>query len=220
MSSAERTPSRRSRRIAGAVACLASVPLLFAAVNPANATNGTRGPGPAPACTAGSVKWQGSIELARGGNRRAALPGISFGPGNVDVLELVTWDGYAGRSATDPNTQRIEQVRLEFFKDGQWVGTSVTSEDLEDGVESFWWAGNLGRVSLPNGADRVEVVHSSAFEDDGQPNGMSVTGVCMQFAASGPALSAAIQGSCEDSYVVSVTNAGDRRRHRSSKRQR
>ena len=177
---------RRHRRLAGLAACAASLPIFFAAVSPAAATNGTRGPGEPPVCSTGTVRWTGQAPLSRSGSQRFVVPGITFGAGTVTVTQLVTWDGYAGRSATDPATQHNEQVRLEFFKGNDWVGTSITSEDLADQVESFWWMGNLGSVNLSDGADRVEVVHSSAFEDDGQSNGLSVTGVCLQYNPSVP----------------------------------
>lgn len=103
------------------------------------------------------------------------IGGLTFGPGVVSIGEVITWDGYLGRSGT---SQPNEQVRFEFFYEGAHVASTPFTTDVPDGGESQFAISNLGSVNLPDGADEVRVVHHDWSESSATENSMIVSGIC------------------------------------------
>lgn len=109
--------------------------------------------------------------------RSLSLPDTSFGPGNVQIDEIVTFDGHVERAA---QVQPNEQVRIEFRLDGEIVATTGSTDDLADGTTSAWNAMSLGSVELALGATEVVIVHHGA---NGNPaaDSLGVTSICASF---------------------------------------
>ncbi|MEE9416043.1 MAG: hypothetical protein V3V01_12235 [Acidimicrobiales bacterium] len=101
--------------------------------------------------------------------------GLRFGPGVATMGEVITWDGYLGRSGT---SQPNEQVRIEFFLGGNHVASTPFTTDVPDGGESQFAITNLGSVNLPGGADEVRIVHHDWSESSTTENSMIVSGIC------------------------------------------
>ena len=177
-------------------------------------------PPPAPSQCDGS-SWQGVTvgedgavhsEVRMGsfwnGVLTHTLDGFSFGPGTVDITELVTWDGYPDRSETAP--QPAEQVRVELYLGGELVGAGTPSGDLQDGVTSAWWAGSGGSVILPDGADEVRIVHSNLYAGTNGPNSLSPATVCLEHRPFAPQPAAELDVDCgTGDATVMLTNSGD-----------
>lgn len=74
----------------------------------------------------------------------------------VNVLEVVSYDGYVGRTSS---IQDNERWRIVFKKSASIVATTGYTPDLMDGVEETSWIGPLGSFFLPMGADEVVLEH-------------------------------------------------------------
>lgn len=214
----KRANSRHTKRLAGAAACAAALPLMMSAFSGAGATIGDPGDDPKvvlpPACTAGDVRWNAtgtpaSIMATYGmsgtGVTERTIPGMKVPAGTVTVVQVVGYDAYEDRATAEP--QGFEQVRLSFYKDGNLVTSSYASDDLRDNVTSAWWVGGLGTFELPNGADEVRVQHAAKFDGVAGDNGLAAAGVCLQTTAYAPELSATIANDCKQ-ITVTVTNKG------------
>ena len=144
-------------------------------------------PPPAPGCE--DVVFVTPVSFDSAGNpigapRFGTSPGLvtvhdvpfTAEPGIAVLAEVVTYDGYFGRSeAVGQWAQPAEQVKLQFMLDGVVVGETQLTPDLADGQRSTWIVTNLGSVVLDNGADTLRIVHSG---DTSQPNSLVVAGVC------------------------------------------
>ncbi len=102
--------------------------------------------------------------------------GLTFAPGKVDISQFLSWDGYVERVSTP--AQPEEQWTVQFWNGGSIVGTSSLTPDLADGVVSDQKTGSLSSVYLPNGADKVLVIHKALLSDVGE-NANSVTPVSL-----------------------------------------
>ncbi|MDV7394341.1 hypothetical protein RZS08_23365, partial [Arthrospira platensis SPKY1] len=98
-------------------------------------------------------------------------------PVTVNISEVVSFDGYPGRTSA---LQNQERWRLIFKKGGITVATTGYTNDIPDGVEQASWVGSLGVVSLPMGADEVIIEHWCV---DNAPTGdtesVSPTSICL-----------------------------------------
>ncbi|MEM6630744.1 MAG: T9SS type A sorting domain-containing protein [Bacteroidota bacterium] len=98
------------------------------------------------------------------------------GPITVDITDFYTWDGYEGRE--DITTQPYEQLRLDFYKDGNLVHQTGFTPDLEDGVCFADWRGSMGTFNAINGVDQVVIVHPE-FDDSSLATSNSIIPVSL-----------------------------------------
>ncbi len=112
------------------------------------------------------------------GGRTVIDTGLSFLPGKVTIDKYVSWDGYKGR---EHSTQPHEQWAVRFVKNGSIVATSPLTQDLADKVVSDTKMGSLGQFNLPNGADKVLLVHVSEVTGAKGPNSVVPVALCLDY---------------------------------------
>jgi len=149
---------------------------------------------PTPICETGDFLWSQSVTSADGNVSKVRLicsskltytiPGpypVSFGAAtNIQISDVVSYDGYAGRNSV---TQLNERWRLVFRKNGITVATTPYTTDVPDQKTQAYWRGSLGSVSLPNGTDEIRIEHWAVANDascNGGPNSVSPISVCLK----------------------------------------
>ena len=96
-----------------------------------------------------------------------------LGPGTISLDEVITYDGHAERDTL--SAQPDEKVRIEFLLDGNVQAVTRLTPDVPDSTLSAWVTSDLGSHDLPNGANALRVVHSSA--QTGQ-NSVVISAIC------------------------------------------
>ncbi len=157
---------------------------------------------PTPNCApgTGTMLWSQSIHPSTGdpstwkllctpGSLTYTIP-MSFYPSLltsgvpviVNISEVVSYDGYVGRSGA--GVQSFERWRIVFRKSSVVVETTGYTNDLTDGTEQASWVGSLGSVYLPTGADEIVLEHW-CVGNPGAPTFESVVpvSVCLSVAA-------------------------------------
>ncbi|MCB0568183.1 MAG: choice-of-anchor A family protein, partial [Phaeodactylibacter sp.] len=157
-----------------------------------------------PNCSAGALLWENNItdynntlptvdvRFVAGQTTQFQIPGTlpsAFsGPVSVNVSEAIAWDGYLNRAST--GDQPNERFRVVFLKNNvvQWSSgwTGETNNDgIATGLTSDEWAGSLGSATLPNGADKILLVHWSnstyGTGDGSNPNSVVPSSVCISY---------------------------------------
>ncbi len=103
-------------------------------------------------------------------------------------IGAVSTDGYEFR--TETSDQPNEQWFAEFIAaDGSVLATSGVTGDLETGVETAFWSGSLGEVTLAEDAVAVRVTHAAIGAST--PN--SVRAVCVGTLSGGPSEEAPVE---------------------------
>ena len=133
---------------------------------------------------ANSISWNGgsiqsTYRLKGNGVLSAELDlpsGFHVGPITVDITDFYTWDGYENRQ--NVTAQPNEQLRLDFYKDGNLVHQTGYTPDLADGVCFAEWRGSLGTFNAINGVDQVVIVHPE-LDDSSLPTANSIVPVSL-----------------------------------------
>ena len=99
-------------------------------------------------------------------------------PGVIDVVEIITFDAFTGRSGWPP--QDNESVAIEFLLDGEVQATTDFTPDLEDEVSAAWAQTDLGEHDLDNGADAARIIH---FNESSNSDSVVVSSLCAVFTA-------------------------------------
>jgi len=125
-------------------------------------------------CTSNFI-WDGNVTLESGsyqGDYRLrcgvmdqtpliSLPAMFHnGMMDIEIPSYVSADGYTNRSNA---SQSCERWKVEFYKNGQKVGETSQTDDVQDGVDYAWSTGSLTTVSLTNGADQFRIVHTGCW---------------------------------------------------------
>ena len=119
-----------------------------------------------------------------GGTFNIALPS-AMSSNNIVINSIHTssYDGYCNRqNVTQPN----EKWKIVFFKNGNVVGQTGYTTDIQDFVVENTRFNNFSGFNLPNGADQMRLVH---FEDptfgngpdNSSPNSVRPSGVCINY---------------------------------------
>lgn len=157
---------------------------------------------PAPNCPSGAnvMLWSQGINPSTGdpttwkllcipGSLTYTIPAsfypsllTSGDPVTVNVLEVVSYDGYVNRASA--GVQPHEQWRIVFKKSSAVVATTGYTNDLADGVNQASWVGALGNVYLPAGADEIVLEHW-CVANPGAPTPESVVPVSVCLSVSG-----------------------------------
>lgn len=148
---------------------------------------------PEPVCTAGDFLWRQNINSNDGSAPvrlvcssllSYTIPGpypISFSSATtIQVSDVVSYDGYAGRNTV---TQQNERWRLVFRKNGVTVATTPYTNDVPDQKTQAYWRGGLGTVTLPNGTDEIRIEHWSVVNNSNcsnGPNSVIPVSVCLK----------------------------------------
>lgn len=154
---------------------------------------------PAPICASGGANlfWSQTINSANGtpstvrlvsGSTttftipNASLPALltSGQAVVVNITDVVSYDGYAGRSTV---TQPNERWRITFRKGGTTVFSSNWTTDVPDLRNQGYWRGALNSATLPAGADEVRIEHWALSGDASNPNSVVPVSVCVQVTA-------------------------------------
>jgi trimeric autotransporter adhesin len=164
-----------------------------------NPDNGSAPPfcAPQPICPTGNnFLWSQSINSSDGSPSNVRLicssklthtipgpyPAAFNGPVNVNVSDVVSYDGYAGRNNV---TQQNERWRVVFRKNGSTVYESPYTNDVPDLRTQGYWRGALGTtVYLPNGADQIIIEHWAVANNSNcsnGPNSVVPVSVCVGF---------------------------------------
>jgi hypothetical protein len=164
-----------------------------------NPDNGSAPPfcAPQPICPTGNnFLWSQSINSSDGSPSNVRLicssklthtipgpyPSAFNGPVNVNVSDVVSYDGYAGRNNV---TQQNERWRVVFRKNGSTVYESPYTNDVPDLRTQGYWRGALGTtVYLPNGADQIIIEHWAVANNTtcaNGPNSVVPVSVCVGF---------------------------------------
>lgn len=98
----------------------------------------------------------------------------------VNVLEVVSYDGYVGRTSS---MQDNERWRIVFKKSASIVATTGYTPDLMDGVEETSWIGPLGSFFLPMGADEVVLEHWCVGNPASSPESVVPASLCLSVSA-------------------------------------
>ncbi|MBK8621888.1 MAG: PKD domain-containing protein [Saprospiraceae bacterium] len=152
---------------------------------------------PQPICPSGNnFLWSQSINASDGSPSNVRLicssklthiipgpyPSAFSGPVNVNVSDVVSYDGYAGRNSV---TQQNERWRVVFRKNGSTVYESPYTNDVPDLRNQGYWRGALGTtVYLPNGADQIIIEHWAVANNTtcaNGPNSVVPVSVCVGF---------------------------------------
>ncbi|MFZ1705526.1 MAG: SdrD B-like domain-containing protein [Saprospiraceae bacterium] len=151
-----------------------------ASVSQCNPDNSSAPPfcAPQPVCPSGNnFAWSQSINSSDGSPSTVRLicsskltytipgsyPSAFNGPVNVNVSDVVSWDGYSGRGSV---TQQNERWRIIFKKNGSTVHTTPYTNDVPDLKTQGYWRGSLGTTAyLPNGADQIILEHWAVAND-------------------------------------------------------
>ncbi len=124
------------------------------------------------------------VLFADGGTFNIALPS-AMSTNNIVINSIHTssYDGYCNRqNVTQPN----EKWKIVFFKNGNVVGQTGYTTDIQDFVVENTRFNNFSGFNLPNGADQMRLVH---FEDptfgngpdNSSPNSVRPSGVCINY---------------------------------------
>jgi hypothetical protein len=164
-----------------------------------NPDNGSAPPfcAPQPICPTGNnLLWSQSINSSDGSPSNVRLicssklthtipgpyPSAFNGPVNVNVSDVVSYDGYAGRNSV---TQQNERWRVVFKKNGSTVYESPYTNDVPDLRTQGYWRGALGTtVYLPNGADQIIIEHWAVANNTtcaNGPNSVVPVSVCIGY---------------------------------------
>ncbi|MBL0146813.1 MAG: hypothetical protein IPP48_14895 [Chitinophagaceae bacterium] len=161
---------------------------------------------PTPTCNStNAINWSQAIDLNTGapsvvrlwdGATTSYIIPSSFYPTvltagtpvSVDISDVVSWDGYAGRNTV---VQANERWRIVFKKNGANVFISNWTNDVPDNVTQGYWRGALNGATLPTGADQVVIEHWSlgAGQSGQGPNSVVPAGVCISVTPIGSSLS-------------------------------
>jgi LPXTG-motif cell wall-anchored protein len=216
------------RRVAGLVATAITVPFLFPAAASANAQFGQSEepvPPPAPSACHGYLWTNTGGTILSAKNPRIVIPGLVKPAGIIDITEVITYDlredgptavplgvGALASPAADP--EKYEKMRIEFWKGDTMLGATptYTPDLLDEGIAS-WVRTPLGRTDIFEDADRVEIVHASAFmATDTAPNAFTPVSVCITWREHYTENSAALATSC-NSATITMTNNGTAKGH-------
>ncbi len=148
---------------------------------------------PAPDCATGSIVLVEEVSFTAAGSPiEAPVLGVGNGletelelsdfdevdPGILEITEIITYDAHTGRALWP--VQDNERVAIEFLLDGEVVGATDFTPDLEDGVNSAWVVAELGEVELAEGADEARIVH---FNEANNNDSVVVASACATFSA-------------------------------------
>ncbi len=217
------------RRVAGLVATAVTVPFLFPAAASAEAQFGQSNdpvPPPAPSECHGYLWTNTAGTVLSAKNPRIVIPGLVKPAGIVDVTEVITYDlrekdddvaaptGVEALAPSTPAAEKYEKMRIEFWKGGAMIGATPTySPDLLDEGIAAWVRTPLGREDLFEDADRVEIVHASAFmETDDTPNAFTPISVCITWREHSTENTVALDKNCSLA-TITMTNDGTAKGH-------
>ncbi|MEO0895078.1 MAG: LamG-like jellyroll fold domain-containing protein [Bacteroidota bacterium] len=163
-------------------------------INCGSSTNAINPPS-SPNCTGQALHWEGSVTV--NGTSVSSSPRLKSGTtqytifnGNlpsqfnsaveVSLDEVISWDGYNSRDGVNQSNERFKVV---FFKNGTEVWSSSYTADLDDNVKSAEWKGSLGSATLPNGADKIMLVHHAdgTYGDGGSAHSVVPVSVCISY---------------------------------------
>ncbi len=83
-------------------------------------------------------------------------------PAGKYKVSLEAFDGYPGRSHSDPRGQSKEQYYVKFLSNGHTIATSGTSGDVPDNVEQAYWRGVVNNsFNIGNNVSRIIVQHAA-----------------------------------------------------------
>ena len=98
-------------------------------------------------------------------------------PAGKYKVSLEAFDGYKGRSHSDPKGQSKEQYYVKFLSNGHTIATSGTTGDVRDRVEQAYWRGTVNNsLNIGGNVSRIIVQHAVPYRNK-YPN--SVNPTCM-----------------------------------------
>ena len=101
---------------------------------------------------------------------------VSIPAGKYKVV-LEAFDGYKGRSKSDPTHQAHEQYYVKFVSGGRTIAQSGKTGDLRDRVEQAYWRGTVNNsITLSGNVTQVIAQHAVPYRNR-YPNSLNPT--CM-----------------------------------------
>jgi protocatechuate 3,4-dioxygenase beta subunit len=176
--------------------CVTSTPPATCNPNDGTAANGFCAPASNCTANASTFVWSQSINATNGSPSVVRLVGGSVnsytipvasypaafaGPVSINITDVVSYDGYAGRNTV---TQTNERWRILFKKSGAVVHATGYTTDVPDLQNQGYWRGSLGsNINLPNGTDEIVIEHINVAGGTSGPGSVVPVSICLSYSS-------------------------------------